>query len=267
MATLRIACLQSAGNAGEPAANAAELDGAARRAADGGVSLLITPELFLTGYDIGADLGRWAEEPLVRRASEIARQHGIHLLVGVPEREGQDVYNRAVHLDRSGAVRGRYSKAHLFGPLDREHFAAGGRSFMLTDVDGVTVAVLICYDVEFPEAVRAAAMAGAELIAVPTAQMEPFAFVATTMIPVRAWENQVYVAYANRIGTEGSTKYVGRSSIVGPDGCPLAEGGAGTCELLVATVDTATVAEAQRRNPYLADRRPHIYDTAGVDDA
>lgn len=267
MATLRIACLQSAGSAGEPAANAAELDGAAARAAHRGVALLITPELFLTGYDIGEDVRRWADEPLVQRASDIGRRYGIHLLVGLPERAGTAVYNRAVHIDRSGSVRGRYSKAHLFGALDGEYFAAGGSPFMLTDVDGVRVAVLICYDVEFPETVRAAALAGAELIAVPTAQMEPFAFVATTVIPARAWENQVYVAYANRIGTEASTVYVGRSSIVGPDGRAIAEGGADTCELLVATVDTAAVAEAQRQNPYLSDRRPHIYDTGGAVDA
>jgi len=112
--------------------------------------------------------------------------------------------------------------------------------------------------VEFPENARLAALAGAHLIAVPTAQMQPFEFVADTLVRARAWENQVYVAYANHEGVEGDTTYVGRSSIVAPDGSVIdrREGGTG---LLWADVDPEQVHRGQRANPYLADLRPSLY--------
>jgi predicted amidohydrolase len=118
--------------------------------------------------------------------------------------------------------------------------------------------MMICYDVEFPEAVRHAALAGAHLVAVPTAQMQPFEFVADHLIRTRAWENQLYVAYINHDGSEADTMYVGRSSIAAPDATVLSriESGSG---LLYADVDTAVVDAAREANPYLLDRRPTLY--------
>ncbi|MFY8044397.1 MAG: nitrilase-related carbon-nitrogen hydrolase, partial [Rhodoferax sp.] len=77
---------------------------------------------------------------------------------------------------------------------------------------------LICYDVEFPEATRRLALAGADLIVVPTANMPEFDFVAQSLVPVRAYENQLYVAYANYIGAEGAVHYGGLSLLAAPDG-------------------------------------------------
>ncbi|CAM5716447.1 Carbon-nitrogen hydrolase OS=Streptomyces alboniger OX=132473 GN=CP975_05405 PE=3 SV=1 [Streptomyces alboniger] len=77
---------------------------------------------------------------------------------------------------------------------------------------------MICYDVEFPENVRAHALAGTDLLLVPTAQMHPFQFVAESVVPVRAFENQMYVAYVNRVGQEGEFEFVGLSTLAGPDG-------------------------------------------------
>ena len=117
---------------------------------------------------------------------------------------------------------------------------------------------MICYDVEFPEFVRAAALAGAHLVAVPTAQMAPFSFIADDVVRVRAWENQIYVAYANHHGSGATLTYVGRSSIVAPDATVLdaivdGEG------LIYATVDPAVVGLAQAQNPYLKDRVQGLY--------
>lgn len=77
------------------------------------------------------------------------------------------------------------------------------------------------------------------------------------MIRARAWENQIYVAYVNHDGVESATTYVGRSSIVGPDGGVLdrIEAGTGT---IIAEIDTDVVRLAQRANPYLADMRPEL---------
>ena len=113
---------------------------------------------------------------------------------------------------------------------------------------------------------RATALAGADLIVVPTAQMQPFEFVADTVIPARAWENQVYLAYANHIGDEGTLRYVGRSAIYAPDGsAPAGVASADAPELLVAQINPTTIAQARAANPYLADRRPALYRNPATD--
>ncbi len=136
---------------------------------------------------------------------------------------------------------------------------------MVAELDGLKIGILICYDVEFPEAVRSLALAGAELIAVPTALIRPFEFVARVLVPARAIENQVFVAYAGLCGDEGDLGYCGLSCIVGPDGQDLARAGTDPA-LLFADVDPSTIPECRKTNPYLSDRRPALY-AAGVERA
>jgi predicted amidohydrolase len=88
--------------------------------------------------------------------------------------------------------------------------------------------------------------------------MVPYGAVSERMVPVRALESQVFIAYANRCGTEGELTYCGASCVVGPDGVDLARAGTGE-ELLVADVDPAALHASRRANPYLADRRPDLY--------
>ncbi|GAA1788963.1 carbon-nitrogen hydrolase family protein [Planosporangium flavigriseum] len=255
---MKIAGLQTTGTPGNVDANLAELELTARLARESGAQLLITPELFITGYDIGAAVHELARRDLLSPVREIARTHELAIILGAPEYDNGTYYNTAFFLDHEGTVLRRYRKAHLFGAAEREYFAAGDELFGLVEYGGLTIAMLICYDVEFPEAVRGASLAGAHLVAVPTAQMTPFDFVAEQVIRSRAWENQVYVAYINHDGTENTLTYVGRSSIVDPYATVLDSIEHGN-RLLVASVDPEVVARAQKENPYLADRRPELY--------
>ncbi|GAB3557015.1 carbon-nitrogen hydrolase family protein [Spelaeicoccus albus] len=260
MSVLRIAGLQTPGTPGDVEANLAELDSAAGEAAAAGARLLITPEMFVTGYDIGD--GVRETDGLTQRVAEIARQRAVGVLAGLPARRPGGIANSAVFVKPDGTVAAEYDKTHLFASLDKTRFAAGDRLTTIVDFDGVGIGVLICYDVEFPEAARALAMAGAQLIAVPTANMVPFDFICTSVIPVRAWENQTYVAYINHSGSERDTVYAGQSSIVGPDGVPLAAAASDGRTLLVADIDTDIVQRARADNPYLTDRRPDLYGPA-----
>lgn len=253
-----VAVLQTAGTPSEIDANLAELRSAALLAADRGADLLVTPEMFLTGYHVPRPFTDLVDRDLLASVQTVAAETGVALVVGGPEITPDGVYNAAFCVGADGAVLTVYRKAHLFGDLDRASFLSGDRLFGRFVLGDLCVAVLICYDVEFPETVRAAADHGAHLVVVPTAQMEPFALVADTVVPTRAWENQVYVAYANRIGTEGPLTYVGRSSVVGPDGQSLAKAGIAP-ELLLASVDPEVVRAQQATNPYLDDRRPDLY--------
>ncbi|MBC2905194.1 carbon-nitrogen hydrolase family protein [Streptomyces cupreus] len=258
---MRTALLQSSGRPGSVAENLKVLDEAAGRAAAAGAGLLIAPEMFLTGYAIGDDIARLAEPAdgdSADAVAEISSRHGLALAYGYPERDGETVYNSAQLISADGTRLANYRKTHLFGCFERDHFTPGERSVVQAELNGLRVGILICYDVEFPENVRAHALAGTDLLVVPTAQMHPFQFVAESMIPVRAFENQMYVAYVNRVGQEGEFEFIGLSTLAGPDGVARTRAGRGE-ELVFADTDPAFLAAAREANPYLKDRRPGLY--------
>jgi predicted amidohydrolase len=251
---LRIAIWQTG------SAELAQLRGQALASADAGARLLITPEAFTSGYAVPGvqeaaqpAAGAWAEE-----VAAIAVDSGLAILYGYPERVGHRVMNSAQLIDRDGHVLANYRKSHLYGDFDTSTFEPGDGGFEVVELDGVNLGILICYDVEFPETVRALALAGADLVAVPTALMRPYEVVSRTLVPARAYENQVYVAYANRSGHEGGFAYCGESCVVGPDGVDLARAGSGD-ELLLAEIDPARLASSRADNTHLGDRRPELY--------
>ncbi|MBK0422087.1 carbon-nitrogen hydrolase family protein [Leucobacter sp. CSA2] len=259
-APLRVTLLQAASAPGEPEENLRRLDAHAGAAAGKGSDLLITPEMFITGYNIGDRIAELAAlEPLARVAA-IARRHGIGIIAGGPEvGPGGEVWNAAWFFDSTGEVIARHRKIQLFGAVDREHFLPGESATTVTTFRGWRIALLICFDVEYPEAVRAAAFDGADLVAVPTAQMEPFAFVNEQVIPVRAWENGVFVAYANQIGRDGSFDYVGRSTIADPLGRRLVSASPHAEEAITGELDPGVLLAARRQNTYLDEVRTELY--------
>ncbi|MFI7502322.1 carbon-nitrogen hydrolase family protein [Streptomyces sp. NPDC049687] len=258
---MRTALLQSSGRPGSVVENLEVLDEAAGRAAAAGAGLLVAPEMFLTGYAIGDGIARLAEPADGDSAdaiAELAARHGLAIAYGYPERSGGTVYNSAQLISADGTRLAAYRKTHLFGCFERDHFTPGEQPVVQAELNGLTVGLMICYDVEFPENVRAHALAGTDLLVVPTAQMHPFQFVAESMIPVRAFENQMYVAYVNRVGREGEFEFVGLSTLAGPDGVARARAGHGE-ELVLADADPVSLAASREANPYLKDRRPGLY--------
>ncbi|WP_432185050.1 carbon-nitrogen hydrolase family protein [Streptomyces tendae] len=258
---MRTALLQSSGRPGSTAENLKVLDEAAGRAAAAGAALLVTSELFLTGYAIGDGIGVLAEPAdgdAADAVAEITGRHGLAIAYGYPERAGESVYNSVQLISADGTRLAGYRKTHLFGCFERDHFTPGEQPVVQAELNGVAVGLMICYDVEFPENVRAHALAGTDLLLVPTAQMHPFQFVAESVVPVRAFENQMYVAYVNRVGHEGEFEFVGLSTLAGPDGIARARAGHAE-ELVLADVDPAFLAASREANPYLRDRRPGLY--------
>ncbi|MER5303905.1 carbon-nitrogen hydrolase family protein [Streptomyces lasiicapitis] len=261
MPPLRTALLQSSGRPGSVAANLKVIEEAAERAAAAGARLLVTPEMFLTGYAIGDDVPRLAEPADGEAAdaiADIAARHGLAVAYGYPERADEQVFNSVQLIGPDGARLANYRKTHLFGGFERDHFTPGEKTVVQAELDGLRIGLMICYDVEFPENVRAHALAGTDLLLVPTAQMHPFQFVAESVVPVRAFENQMYVAYVNRVGPEGEFEFVGLSALAGPDGVARARAGRGE-ELVFADADPAFLAASREANPYLSDRRPGLY--------
>ncbi|MFJ2019809.1 carbon-nitrogen hydrolase family protein [Streptomyces nodosus] len=258
---MRTALLQSSGHPGSVVENLKVLDEAAGRAAAAGAALLAAPEMFLTGYAIGADIGQLAQPADGGWADEVAAissRHGLAIVYGYPERAGERVFNSAQLVAADGARLANHRKTHLFGGFEREHFTPGDQPVVQAELNGLRVGLLICYEVEFPENVRAHALAGTDLLVVPTALMHPFQFVAESLLPTRAFESQMYVAYANRVGPEGEFEFVGLSTLAGPDGIARTRAGRGE-QLVVADADPDFLAASRAANPYLADRRPGLY--------
>ncbi|MBK0400342.1 carbon-nitrogen hydrolase family protein [Limibaculum sp. M0105] len=259
---MRIAVWQTTPVAADPEAGLARLEEAARAAAGGGARLLVTPEMALTGYAIGAEacarLARPQGGAYHEAVAAIARRHGIAVAFGYPEAAGGGVRNAAALVSAGGDVLADYAKTHLWGALDREQFVAGDGLSDVVELDGWRVSLAICFDIEFPEVARIAALRGAELVLVPTANMEPYRSVPRRIVPARADENGVYLAYANYVGAEGKQVYCGLSCVCGPDGEDAARAGFEP-ELLVATLDRDAVTARRAALPYLACRRPELY--------
>jgi len=260
---VRIAIYQCESRPLEVATNLDRLARAAGDASAQGADLLLCPEMFLTGYNIGGQAARRLAEarngPSALAVGEIARESRLAILYGYPERSAQGAIFNAVQLVGSdGSSLATYRKTHLFGELDRSMFSASAEGSPVFDVGGWRVGMLICYDVEFPENARRLALAGADLILAPTANMVPYEVVATTIVPARAFENQVYLAYANYCGSEGQIHYCGLSCIAAPDGTDAARAGLAET-VIVAELDRERMAASRRINTYLADRRPELY--------
>jgi 5-aminopentanamidase len=261
MTPLRTALYQ--GRTGLPASPGQALEDladAAARAAAGGAHLLVAPEMYLTGYAVPdpAAVAEPADGPAAEQVAALARRHGLAVCYGYPERAGAAVHNSAQLIGADGTRLANYRKTHLFGDFETAHFTPGDDLVVQARIGGLTAGLLICYDVEFPEAVRAHALAGTDLLLVPTALMRPYEFVPTTLVPARAYESQMYVAYVNRCGAEGEFDFTGLSCLAAPDGVVRARAGTGP-ELVLADADPAALAASRAELPYLRDRRAPLY--------
>ena len=254
---MRIAAWQMQASPGDIAANLARIASGAAEAAAAGAALLIVPELAVAGYGAAEAFPALASPPagkIGKALAEIARRNGITIVAGFAEDDGGVIYNSAILTD--GATEPAiYRKSNLYGDYERNWFTPETPSTVLAAVGGVRLGVLICYDVEFSENVRRLAMAGADLVVVPTALPKGSSdrFIADKMIPVRAFENQIFVAYVNHCGTDNKFTYAGLSRISAPDGVLLAEGPAEGEALLFADIDPTAYATSRVENNYLAD--------------
>ena len=255
-------------------ANLRTLDDAARRAAQEGADVLLTPELFPCGYAparLRAELDPARLPGIREHLAGIARRNGIALVYSLPalsgaarsggkdEAGGEPAWHiSASLLDSSGAELLSYAKVHLFGDEERAAFIAAAQPPAVVDFQGLRTSLLICYDIEFPEAARAAAARGAELLLVPTALSTGFDAVPQVLVRARALESQLNIAYANHCGHEDVYRFGGGSVVAGPDGALLAQGGTDP-DLLFAKVDAASVRRARKDVPYLRERRPDLY--------
>jgi 5-aminopentanamidase len=271
VSAIRVACHQLAPVLGDLEGNRRRALAAIDAAAAAGARIVVLPELAASGYAFrdaaeARSLAEPADGPTVAGWADRAREEDLIVVGGFAEL-GDDglLYNSAALVDPTG-VRGVYRKVHLW---DRESlvFTPGGEPPLVLDTTHGRIGVMVCYDLEFPEWVRSAALRGAELLCVPTNwPREPRPDGERPMEVLRAMvaasTNRMAVAVCDRCGAERGIDWVAGTAITGADGWLLA-GPPAEAEpaLLLADVDLAASRDKSigPRNDALADRRPALY--------
>ena len=195
--SLNIAVAQSPADLDGPQARLDWLADCLARLDGQDADLLLLPELFLTGYNIGDAVQERAETvdgPSAQKIAALARRHNIAIHYGYAERKGEQVYNAAACIDRTGKLLSNHRKLLLPPGFEGDHFRPGD-AYTFFEINGIKAATLICYDAEFPETFRTVASAGAKLVLAPTALGAQWGVVANIVIPARAFENGIYVCY------------------------------------------------------------------------
>jgi 5-aminopentanamidase len=268
---VKIAACQVKLQVGECVQNRAAAVAAITEAADLGAQIVVLPELTASGYVFASraeaySLAEPADGPTAVQWARLAAVRDLVIVGGFSEL-GTDgrLYNSAMLIDPSG-VRTIYRKVHLWD-AEADFFTPGDQVPPVLATQYGRIAMMICYDVEFPEWVRRPALAGAELLAVPTnwpAEPVPAGErpMVTANVQVAAFANRMFIAAACRCGDERGVSWTGSSIIAGPDGYPMA-GPASTSssELLLADCDLSTARDKATgpRNDAHADRRPDLY--------
>ncbi|MGH9468736.1 MAG: carbon-nitrogen hydrolase family protein [Terriglobia bacterium] len=240
-----------------------------RTAARAGARIAVFPECALTGYCYESlEEARPLSEPVPGPSTEAiaaaARELGCTAIVGMLESAQGNIYNAAAVITPEG-IAGTYRKIHLpYLGIDR-FVAPGDRPFAVFTSPQGRIGVNICYDCSFPEAGRAVKLEGAQLLAIPTNW--PVGSDSCQHIPiVRATENHMFVAAADRVGEERGFRFAGRSHIVDFMGAVKAQAGETEEVILYAEADLAAaeqnrVARIPGRWEFdrIADRRPEMY--------
>ncbi|GLX07715.1 nitrilase-related carbon-nitrogen hydrolase [Microbispora sp. NBRC 16548] len=269
-ALTRVAVAQLPLRVGEPEANRAAAAEAVAEAAAAGARLVVLPELVNSGYvftgaEEARDLAEPADGPTVTAWGRLAEDHDLVIVGGFCELAEGVVRNSQVMVDPTG-TRAVYRKAHLWHD-EQDVFAPGDAAAPVVDTALGRIAMMVCYDLEFPEWVRAVGLAGADLLAVstnwpvsPVPAGERSVLVAHAQVAAAA--NRMFVAVADRCAAERGVGWVCGTSVIGPDGYPLAgpvlrDGPA----VLVADCDLAAARDKATgpRNDVHRDRRTDLY--------
>lgn len=276
--SIRIACCQLTPDVEDPAGSAAGARAAIRAAVADGAQIVILPELAHCGYVFGSvEEARAAAQPadgelLAGWAQEAER--GDALVIGGFCELAPDgrVFNSSALLDGGGLL-AVYRKLHLWNDESR-WFEPGDHPAPVVETRYGRVGLGICYDIEFPELTRGLALAGADLIVLPTnwprdspPREQP---ILHSLAMTTAYFSRVFVAVCDRGGSERGLGFQGGSVIAAPDGALLSAAAPGGGEqTLVADCELRRARDKRSgpRNDAFADRRPERYSATLVQDS
>ena len=201
--------------------------------------------------------------PTVEAFQERAARHGVVAVLNVFERDGEKTFDTSPVVDADGALLGKTRMVHITDYEafhEQGYYAPGDAGLPVYDTAAGRVGVAICYDRHYPEAMRALALGGADIVVVPQAGAVgewPEGLYEAEM-QVAAFQNGYFTALANRVGAEDRLHFAGESFVCAPDGRVVARAG-GAAETLLCDVDLAEIGRSHARRLFLRHRRPALY--------
>jgi predicted amidohydrolase len=259
---------------GEKAANVANTLAAVATAAGHGAQLVVLPELANSGYVFATRAEAFAlaepipDGPTTAAWAAACARHDLHLVAGIAERSGDVLYNSAVLIGPGGHI-GTFRKVHLWA-AENLFFEPGDLGFPVFRTRLGRVGMAICYDAWFPETFRLNALQGADIVCIPTnwvpipGQDPKREAMANILVMAAAHSNSMFIACADRIGTERGQPFVGQSLIVGHTGWPVAgPASPDRAEIIYAEVNLSEARRGRNWNAFnqvLRDRRGDVYD-------
>jgi N-carbamoylputrescine amidase len=273
MTTIRAALIQANANLEKKEAIDKHVEMIAD-AARQGAQIVGLQEIFFGPYFCAEQDPKWYataepdDGPTITLMRDVARQHGIVLVVPWYEEEQPGVYyNSACVIERDGTVLGKYRKTHIpqVGPCfwEKFYFKPGNLGYPVFETSVCKVGLIICYDRHFPEVARELGLKGAELVFNPSATVTSLSrYLWELEQPAHAVANGYFVAASNRVGVElplNDATFYGSSYFCSPRGKLLGQASETEDEVLVCDLDLDEIREVRDTWQFLRDRRPETY--------
>ncbi len=233
----------------------------------GRVQIACLPEMFNTGYHLGAldnaiyDLAEPLDGETMTRLGELARRFELGIVAGIVERDSSVtglLYDTAVLLNRQGDLVGYHRKAHLY-PAETRYFCHGN-SLQVFDLEGLKVGVAICFEHAFPHIFTTLALRGAQIVFNPSAVPVGYSYLQDLRTRARAQDNQMFVAAVNHVGAEGDVTYCGRSMVADPRGEVVTLAPDGAEAAVAAELALDLIFDQRRQEPIFRGFRPELYE-------
>lgn len=231
-------------------------------------SLVVFPELALTGYtcrDLVYELAETISGPSVQQLEAIAKKENMHVVFGMLEKSSKAksvLYNTSVLISPKGFI-GKYRKMHLptHSVFEEKRYFRGGYQTPIFDTSIGKLGLIICYDVFFPEITRLLRLRGAQLVICISASPSVRRGFFEVLTTARALENTMFLAYVNLVGIEDGLQFWGGSRMIAPSGRIIAQAKYDEEDMVVAQIDYSDMDRVGVFVPMLRDLRPELFDS------
>jgi len=259
---MKIAVVQMDVEFGQPEKNFTKVEEAVKKAAENKADVIVLPEMWNTGYAL-KQLETLADKNGERTKalfSNLANQYKVNIVGGSVSSKKQDkFYNTMFVANRTGTIISEYDKAHLFKLMDEHVYMNAGNKMNLFELDGITCGGVICYDLRFPEWIRAHVLNGAKIMFIPAQWPTPRIDHWQLLLQARAIENQCFIVAVNRVGSDPANTFNGHSMVIAPWGEILISGHTEE-EIYYTEIDLKEVDKVRSTIPIFQDRRTELYN-------
>ena len=236
----------------------------AESAADNGAKIICFPETFASGYDLNffkekiSSLAESLNGYTISSLRKIAEHKRVYIIAPIILKEDykSSFTISAVVIDDNGNIMGVYNKNHLWHIGEGNLFKKGS-GYPIFKTKYCNIGILICYDLNFPEAARILTLEGAELIFLCSVWIQKDKYIYDIFIPARALENKIFFASVNMFDKDRNL--FGNSKIVNPKGEIVAESLKKSEDVLIYKINLEEITKARCNAPYLSQRRPKQY--------